>query len=98
MDSSRIRPGMRVISRDGVGLGTVANVDEHGFAVSHDTGGGRYRVGIADVTRVDEHVHLDRDAAFFTARKATAAGRGAASGTPRWLVPLLVGLALLALL
>ena len=96
MDNNRIASGMRVISRDGVGIGVVGDVEEHGFTLVHDTGGGRHRVGMADVARVDEHVHLGRDAAYFAGR-GTAAARTDAPGSPKWLIPLL-GLLLLGLL
>lgn len=100
MDNARIATGMPVMSRDGVRVGAVTDVDENGFTMSNHSGGGTHRVGMADVARVDEHVHLDRDAAFFASAgsAAPAAAAGAASGMPSWLVPLLIGLALLALL
>ena len=94
MDQNRVASGMRVISRDGVGIGVVGDVEEHGFTLVHDTGGGRHRVGMADVARVDEHVHLGRDAAYFA---DTGAARTDAPGSPKWLIPLL-GLLLLGLL
>lgn len=67
-----IRPGMPVVSSDGIALGTVANVDSDGFAIA---GGavvhGEHRAAMMDVSGVFAgEVYLRKRAAEFAAMPA----------------------------
>ena len=106
IDRSRIRQHMDVIASDGERIGRVDDVDATGIKLTKDGSpdGKHHYVDLADVARVDEHVHLSRTrASLFGVGATGSAGRaGAAAGTGLggnkllWLI--LGGLALLALI
>jgi len=106
VDRSQIRPHMDVIDSAGERIGRVDDVDATGIKLTKDGSpdGKHHYVDLADVARVDEHVHLSRTrASLFGAGTSAAAGRaGAAAGAGlagnRLLWLILGGLALLALI
>ncbi len=110
IDRSQIRQHMDVIASDGERIGRVDDVDATGIKLTQDGSpdGKHHYVDLADVARVDEHVHLSRTraslfgvgaghaAAGGGARAGAAGGAGLAGNKMLWLI--LGGLALLALI
>ncbi|HXH00035.1 MAG TPA: DUF2171 domain-containing protein [Sphingomicrobium sp.] len=107
IDRSLIRQHMDVIASDGERIGKVDDVDATGIKLTKDGSpdGRHHYVDLADVARVDEHVHLSRTRASLFGAAATRGGAGAAAGRSGtalagnkllWLI--LGGLALLALI
>ncbi len=103
IDRSQIRQHMDVIASDGERVGRVDDVDATGIKLTKDGSpdGKHFYVALADVARVDEHVHLNRTRASLFGASASAgssagAGAGLAGNRLLWLI--LGGLALLALI
>ncbi len=88
MNSDDIRSGMQVLGSDGGMIGVVDGVDGPDIRVREGSeAAGRHAVPLAWVSRVDEHVHLDRSAALArdtwdgaAAFGGTAAVEGSAPG------------------
>lgn len=105
-DIGEIREGMQVLGSDGGMVGRVAGLHDDHIHVEPDAphpAGGQRIVPRSWVARVDDHVHLNRDAALVR-DTWTSHGAGAATATTAvasdregrsWL-PWLLGLALLA--
>lgn len=105
MDMSGIRNGMQVIGSDGGMVGTVDSLEGERIRLqrSAPAGGGQHHyIPSVWVTRVDVHVHIDREAALARDEWTTEAGAvGVASagrpeptqdsGRSRW-VPWTIGL------
>ena len=100
MDGSSVSAGMQVLGSDGGMIGTVDSVEDDRIKLKRapEAGGGLHHyIPLAWVARVDDHVHLDRDAAL--AREVWAAEgadgprpiQGHEPGTPRW-IPWTIGL------
>ena len=106
VDRSSIRQHMDVIASDGERIGKVDDVDATGIKLTKDGSpdGKHHYVDLADVARVDEHVHLSRTRASLfgvgatgsAGRAGAAAGAGLGGNKLLWLI--LGGLALLALI
>lgn len=105
VDRSAIREHMDVVAADGTTIGKVDSVDGDRIKIARhgSPDGQHHHVPLAWVSRVDEHVHLDRgeaavlaaDGARGTAAAATIPGR---SRSFNWLPWLIGGIALLALI
>ena len=65
VDTSTIREHMEVIGSDGVNVGRVDGVDGSRIKLERKTSpdGQHHYIDVADVARVDSHVHLTRPAA-----------------------------------
>ncbi len=61
VDASKIRPHMPVVTADGVQFGMVDHTDPGGtIKLTKDEQGQHHWIPLSWVTRVDEHVHVDR--------------------------------------
>ncbi|HUQ13271.1 MAG TPA: DUF2171 domain-containing protein [Novosphingobium sp.] len=110
IDHTTIRKDMDVIGSDGTTLGKVDSVERERIKLTRkDSADGEHHYVPMDwVSRVDEHVHLNRDAAAIpglgaagTATTAHAAERHHPAGDARkvnWLPWIIGGLALIALI
>lgn len=116
IDRSRIRAHMDVIASDGHRIGRVDEVDGERIKLTRDSSsdGAHHHVDLADVARVDDHVHLSKTrAALGAALAGGAAGATAHNPLPplrnpavdgaeprrNYMLPwVLAGLALLALI
>ncbi|MEO6199328.1 MAG: DUF2171 domain-containing protein [Sphingomicrobium sp.] len=99
--ASDIRKGMDVMASDGASVGKVDSVDGNRIKLTRigSPDGEHHYVDIADVARVDDHVHLSRTRAAVLGTAAVAAGTtGAAMGGGKALWWILGALAVLALL
>ena len=79
VDASQIRPHMDVIASDGDRVGAVDAVEGQRIKLTakDSPDGKHHHIDLADVARVDEHVHLSKTRA---ALGLAAAGAGAAAG------------------
>lgn len=86
MDMSGIRNGMQVIGSDGGMVGTVDSLEGERIRLQRaaPAGGGEHHyIPAAWVTRVDDHVHLDREAALARDEWTTETGSPAAASAAR---------------
>ena len=77
VDASQIRPHMDVIASDGERIGKVDAVEGQRIKLTKDASsdGKHHHIDLADVARVDEHVHLSKTrAALGLAAAGAAAG------------------------
>ena len=80
--SDDIRPDMQVIASDGGMVGTVDGVEGDRIKLKRAAetgGGGHHFVPTSWVARVDDHVHLDREAALVRDSWQNEMGAGAAA-------------------
>jgi len=105
VDRSQIRQHMDVIASDGELIGKVDEVDATRIKLTKQnaTDDHHHYIDLADVARIDEHVHLSRTRTAVLggaghAATHAAAGTGAAMAGDKLLWWLLGGLALLALI
>lgn len=99
--ASEIRTGMDVVASDDVTVGKVDSIDGNRIKLtrSDSADGQHHYVDIADVVRVDDHVHLSRTRAAVLGTATAATGTaGATMGGGKALWWILGGLTVLALL
>ena len=88
VDRSRIRAHMDVIASDGDRIGRVDAIDGERIKLTKDSSpdGAHHFVDLADVARVDDHVHLSKTRAALGLAAATTAA-GAKAATPNIPLP-----------
>lgn len=60
VDTSKIKEHMPIVCSEGVQFGTVDHLDGNAIKVTKDEQGQHHWIPLSWVTRVDEHVHIDR--------------------------------------
>lgn len=88
VDRSQIRQHMEVVASDGERIGQVDEVDGDRIKLTKDSAGHHHHVAIADVARVDEHVHLSKTRATVLGAAAGAAASHSAHAGASPLPPL----------
>ncbi|MGH2617490.1 MAG: DUF2171 domain-containing protein [Thermomicrobiales bacterium] len=84
VSSSQIQPHMPVVSSKGEQLGTVDHVDPgNTIKLTKDTEGQHHWIPLSWVSRVDEHVHVDRPGKQAMQQWSSEAPAGAETPTMR---------------
>jgi len=60
VDTSMIKEHMPIVCSEGVEFGTVDHLDGNSIKVTKDEQGQHHWIPLSWVTRVDDHVHIDR--------------------------------------